>query len=42
MRPVIYQLFVRHFSNDKEGGEPWGSKEQNGCGTFAGVNDAAP
>ena len=41
MRPVIYQLFVRHFSNDTEGGEPWGSKEQNGCGTFAGVNDAA-
>ncbi|MBE6419033.1 MAG: hypothetical protein E7031_02780 [Akkermansiaceae bacterium] len=41
MRPVIYQLFVRHFSNDTEGGVPWGSKEQNGCGTFAGVNDAA-
>lgn len=41
MRPVIYQLFVRHFSNFTEGGEPWGSKEQNGCGTFAGVNDAA-
>lgn len=41
MRPVIYQLFVRHFSNFHEGGVPWGSKEQNGCGTFAGVNDAA-
>lgn len=41
MRPVIYQLFVRHFSNFTEGGEPWGSKEQNGCGTFAAVNDAA-
>lgn len=41
MRPVIYQLFVRHFSNFKTGGVPWGSKEENGCGTFAGVNDAA-
>ncbi|MDO5451050.1 MAG: alpha-amylase family glycosyl hydrolase [Akkermansia sp.] len=41
MRPVIYQLFVRHFSNHKQGGEPWGSRETNGCGTFAGVNDAA-
>lgn len=41
MRPVIYQLFVRHFSNACTGGQPWGSKEENGCGTFAGVNDAA-
>ncbi len=41
MRPVIYQLFVRHFSNATEGGVPWGTREQNGCGTFEGVNDAA-
>lgn len=41
MRPVIYQLFVRHFSNHTKGGVPWGSKEENGCGTFNGVNDAA-
>ncbi len=41
MRPVIYQLFVRHFSNHTIGGKPWGSRETNGCGTFAGVNDAA-
>lgn len=41
MRPVIYQLFVRHFSNTTEQGRPWGSREQNGCGTFNGVNDAA-
>lgn len=41
MRPVIYQLFVRHFSNFTEGGVPWGSREQNGCGTFAAVTDAA-
>lgn len=41
MRPVIYQLFVRHFSNFTEGGVPWGSKAENGCGTFNGINDAA-
>ncbi|MCQ2366375.1 MAG: alpha-amylase family glycosyl hydrolase [Akkermansia sp.] len=41
MRPVIYQLFVRHFANHTIGGQPWGSRETNGCGTFAGVNDAA-
>ncbi len=41
MRPVIYQLFVRHFSNDTPGGIPWGTREQNGCGSFDGVNDAA-
>lgn len=41
MRPVIYQLFVRHFSNYCESGVPWGSREQNGCGTFAGVTDRA-
>lgn len=41
MRPVIYQLYVRHFSNFKSDGEPWGSREQNGCGTFNAVNDAA-
>lgn len=41
MRPVIYQLFVRHFSNASAGCVPWGSKEENGCGTFNGVNDAA-
>lgn len=41
MRPVIYQLFVRHFSNDKIDGIPWGRKEQNGCGTFNGVTNEA-
>ncbi len=41
MRPVIYQLFVRHFSNYCENGTPWGTREQNGCGTFAGVTDEA-
>ncbi len=41
MRPVIYQLFVRHFSNYTTGGAPWGNREQNGCGTFNGITDAA-
>lgn len=41
MRPVIYQLFVRHFSNMQSGGVPCGSREQNGCGTFNGVNEAS-
>ena len=41
MKAVIYQLFVRHFSNTKVHGATWGSKEENGCGSFAGVNDAA-
>ncbi len=41
MRAVIYQLFVRHFANDTEGGIPWGSRRENGCGSFEGINDAA-
>ncbi len=41
MRPVIYQLFVRHFSNTTTTGGEWGDKVQNGCGTFEGINDAA-
>lgn len=41
MRPILYQLFVRHFSNHATGGEPWGSRERNGCGTFNGITDAA-
>ena len=40
-RPVIYQLFVRHFSNSNETRKPNGTKEENGCGTFAGINEAA-
>lgn len=41
MKPVIYQLFVRHFSNFTQGGQPWGSRADNGCGTFQGITDAA-
>jgi len=40
-RPVIYQLFVRHFSNPCTEGVEWGSKQQNGCGTFAAIDSAA-
>ncbi len=41
MRQVIYQLFVRHFSNFKAGNTPWGTREENGCGSFNAVTDAA-
>ena len=41
MRQVIYQLFVRHFSNFKVGNTPWGTREENGCGTFNAVTDTA-
>ena len=41
MRVIVYQLFVRHFSNFKTGGQPWGSRDEIGCGTFAGITDAA-
>ena len=41
MRPIVYQLFVRHFSNFVDGGEPWGPREVNGCGTFNAITDEA-
>lgn len=41
MRPVIYQLFVRHFSNFTSAGVAWGTREENGCGTFNAINDVA-
>lgn len=41
MRPVIYQLFVRHFSNFTTAGVEWGTRAENGCGTFNAINDAA-
>ncbi len=37
MRPIIYQLFVRHFSNMDTDGVEWGSRDRNGCGTFDGI-----
>lgn len=41
MRPVIYQLFVRHFSDFVPAETPWGSIKENGCGKFNAINDAA-
>lgn len=41
MRPVVYQLFVRHFSNFSQGNVPWGTIVENGCGTFNGVTEKA-
>ncbi len=40
-RPVIYQLFVRLFGNTNENRRPHGTMEENGCGKFADINDAA-
>lgn len=41
MRPVVYQLFVRHFSNEIENGVDWGTAEQNGCGKFNDITEKA-
>lgn len=40
-RPRIYQLFVRLFGNTNETRKWNGSLAENGCGTFADINDAA-
>ena len=40
-RPRIYQLLVRTFGNANQSRVPGGSIEQNGCGKFADINDAA-
>ncbi len=40
-RPVIYQLFVRHFGNTNETRKPNGTLAENGVGKFADINDAA-
>jgi glycosidase len=38
---VIYQVFTRLFGNKKTANIPYGSKAQNGVGTFEDINDAA-
>ncbi len=38
---AIYQLFPRLFGNENTNLTPFGSKEQNGCGTFSSINDNA-
>ena len=40
-RPHIYQLVVRHFGNINETRKPHGTIEENGCGKFNDINDAA-
>lgn len=40
-RPVIYQLLLRLFGNKVETRRTNGTLEENGCGKFADINDAA-
>lgn len=40
-KPVVYQVFTRLFGNTQTANVPWGTKEQNGVGTFSDFNDAA-
>ncbi len=40
-RPRVYQLMVRHFGNTNEARIVDGDLEENGCGKFADINDAA-
>jgi glycosidase len=40
-RPVVYQLVVRHFGNDRGQNVPNGTITQNGVGKFSDINDAA-
>lgn len=37
MKPIIYQLFPRTFTNYNETRKPNGSREENGCGKFADI-----
>jgi glycosidase len=41
MKPVIYQIFVRLFGNKKAGMQINGTKEENGCGKFDDISNAA-
>ena len=40
-KPVIYQLVVRYFGNTTTTNKPDGTLAENGCGTFADVNQNA-
>ncbi|MDP2634849.1 MULTISPECIES: alpha-amylase family protein [unclassified Pseudoalteromonas] len=40
-KPVVYQVFTRLFGNTQTANVPWGTKEQNGVGTFSDFNNAA-
>ena len=41
MKPIIYQLLPRTFTNYNETRKPNGTKEENGCGTFNGITSKA-
>ena len=41
MKPIIYQLLPRTFTNYNETRKNNGTKEENGCGTFAGITPKA-
>mgnify|MGYP000350828482 CR=1 FL=1 len=41
MKPVIYQLFVRHFGNLNTARRKNGDIERNGCGKFADITEKA-
>ena len=41
MKPIIYQLFPRTFTNYNETRKHNGSKEENGCGKFADITPKA-
>lgn len=38
---IIYQIFTRLFGNQTTTNRPFGSREENGVGTFNDINDAA-
>ncbi|MFN8398016.1 MAG: alpha-amylase family protein [Bacteroidia bacterium] len=41
VKPVIYQLLVRLFSNANSTRKPWGTLQENGVGKFNGITDKA-
>lgn len=41
MKPIIYQLLPRTFTNYNETRKSNGTKEENGCGTFVGITPKA-
>ena len=38
---IIYQMMTRLFGNTNTTNKPWGTIEENGCGKFNDINDAA-
>jgi glycosidase len=40
-KEVVYQVFTRLFGNTNTTNKPWGTKQENGVGKFADINDLA-